>query len=65
MSNNLKSKNMKTQFLKSFIAFLILNATFLISAHAQIIYTDVIPDQTFNTNGSVYHLDLNNDSVID
>ncbi len=29
------------------------------------IYTDVNPDQTFDTNGSVYHLDLNNDGIND
>ncbi|MBA3647212.1 MAG: T9SS type A sorting domain-containing protein [Chitinophagales bacterium] len=34
-------------------------------ANAQIVYTDVNPDQTFNTNGSLYHLDLNNDGIND
>ena len=38
---------------------------FSINAHSQIIYTDVYPDQTFNTNGNVYHLDLNNDGITD
>jgi hypothetical protein len=30
-----------------------------------IIYTDISPDQTFDTIGSVYHLDLNNDGKTD
>ncbi|MEO8146509.1 MAG: T9SS type A sorting domain-containing protein [Bacteroidia bacterium] len=54
---------MKT--LKTIISICILNILFFISSNAQIVYTDVIPDQTFSTNNSVYHLDLNNDGTID
>ena len=35
------------------------------SADAQVVYTDVNPDQTFNTVGAVYNLDLNNDLTPD
>lgn len=33
--------------------------------YGQIIYTDVNPDLTFNSNGTAYHLDLNNDGIND
>jgi hypothetical protein len=36
-----------------------------IRSSAQIVYTDVNPDQTFADSGAVYHLDLNNDGVND
>ena len=35
------------------------------SADAQVVYTDIIPDSTFNNDGDVYNLDLNNDAIID
>jgi len=38
---------------------------FSASANAQIIYTDVNPDVSINTNGGVYALDLNNDGITD
>ncbi len=34
-------------------------------SHAQIIYTDVIPDQLYNTSGDTCHLDLNSDGITD
>jgi len=37
----------------------------IISAEAQIIYTDLNPDQTFNTNNAAYNLDLNKDGITD
>jgi len=61
---------MKTQLLKSFIAILIFNSTFLISAKGQIVYTDVNPDDTVYCSSSptcsdTFKLDLNNDGNID
>ena len=44
---------------------IILAMLFSASANAQIIYTDVNPDVTINTNGGVYALDLNNDGITD
>ena len=35
------------------------------NANSQIVFTDVIPDDTVSTNGSYYLLDLNNDSIKD
>ena len=37
----------------------------MINADGQIIYTDVNPDLTLNTNNAVYNLDLNKDGVTD
>ncbi len=56
---------MKKQLLKKFSSFIITAMMFSVSANAQIIYTDVIPDTTINTNGGVYALDLNNDGTTD
>lgn len=60
---------MKTQILKSIFLGLLFIAFCLLKAEAQIIYTDVNPDQTYSCNASPcshsYNLDLNNDSVID
>lgn len=33
--------------------------------NAQIVYTDIIPDSTVNTDGGSYNLDLNNDGTFD
>ena len=38
---------------------------FFTAAYAQIIYTDVNPDQTCSTDGCLYNLDLNNDGTTD
>ena len=35
------------------------------TANAQIVYTDIIPDTTVNTNNGAYHLDLNSDGIND
>ncbi len=35
------------------------------AADANIQYFDIVPDETFNTDGSIYNLDLNNDGVVD
>ena len=43
---------------------LIIAAITIGASPAQIVYTDVIPDQTINHNG-VYQLDLNNDAITD
>jgi len=51
--------------LKSYSA---LAGTFVLaaaSADAQVVYTDVNPDQTFGTPGDIYSLDLNNDFTTD
>jgi len=62
---------MKKQLLKKFSTCLPVSMAFIImvmffsNANAQIVYTDVIPDTTFRTNGGVYNLDLNNDSITD
>ncbi|MBK7763950.1 MAG: T9SS type A sorting domain-containing protein [Bacteroidetes bacterium] len=56
---------MRKQFTKKLLLVVLL--VMMLSAHvnAQIIYTDIIPDTTINTNNGVYHLDLNNDGIID
>ena len=56
---------MKKQLLKKLSAFIITALLFSASANAQIVYTDVNPDVTINTNGGVYALDLNNDGITD
>ncbi|HEX8517320.1 MAG TPA: T9SS type A sorting domain-containing protein [Bacteroidia bacterium] len=51
--------------LKSYSAYA---AAFFASANAadaQVVYTDISPDQTFNTDGASYDLDLNNDGTFD
>ncbi len=35
------------------------------NSKAQVVYTDVNPDQVFSDSGAVYHLDLNNDGIND
>ena len=47
------------------MAFIVTAIIFSVSANAQIVYTDVNPDVTYNTNGGVYALDLNNDGITD
>ncbi len=44
---------------------MIVSVSFFPVAQAQVVYTDVNPDRTFNTGGAVYHLDLNNDGIND
>jgi hypothetical protein len=63
---------MKKQLQKKFnayqqagMAFIIMMMFSIVTVNAQIVYTDVIPDTTINTNNGVYNLDLNNDSIID
>ena len=56
---------MKKQLLEKLSAFICTAMMFSVSANAQIVYTDVIPDTTVNTNNGVYHLDLNNDGITD
>ena len=56
---------MKKNLLKKFSAIIVTAIMFSVSANAQIVYTDIIPDTTINTNNGVYYLDLNNDSIID
>ncbi len=56
---------MKKQLLEKLSAFICTTMMFSVSANAQIVYTDIIPDTTVNTNNGVYHLDLNNDGITD
>ncbi|MFN0190351.1 MAG: T9SS type A sorting domain-containing protein [Bacteroidia bacterium] len=56
---------MKNQLSKKLYAFIVTAMMFSASANAQIVYTDVNPDVTINTNGGVYALDLNNDGITD
>ena len=46
-------------------AFIITAMLFSASANAQIVYTDVIPDNKIDSTNIVYHLDLNNDGITD
>lgn len=55
---------MKKQLLKKFYAFIIMMMFSIVTAKAQIVYTDIIPD-TILTNPGNYDLDLNNDGQID
>jgi len=50
--------------MKAIIA-LMLSMLAFVQLKAQIVYTDVNPDQSFKDSGSVYHLDLNNDGIND
>lgn len=50
--------------MKAIITLMLLVLAFVCSK-AQIVYTDVNPDQVFRDSGSVYHLDLNKDGIND
>ncbi len=54
---------MKNQLLKKLSAFIITAMLFSVSAVAQIVYTDIIPDKTLNSGS--YNIDLNNDGLND
>jgi hypothetical protein len=56
---------MKKQCTKKLLPFFVLVMMLSAHANAQIVYTDIIPDTTINTNNGVYPLDLNNDGIID
>lgn len=56
---------MKKVLVKELYSFIAAGVMFSANASAQIIYTDIIPDTTINTNGGVYALDLNNDGITD
>jgi len=56
---------MKKQLLTKISAFIFTAMLFSAGANAQIVYTDVNPDVTINTNGGIYGLDLNNDGITD
>ena len=56
---------MTTSLLNKLIVIIIVLISFADAAHAQIVYTDVKPDLTFSTNGSVYYIDLNKDGIND
>jgi Secretion system C-terminal sorting domain len=55
--------------MKSILLKLFLSGTFCLffiqSSNAQVIYTDVVPDIQIDSINSVYHLDLNNDAIVD
>ena len=55
---------MKKQLQKKFYAFIMMMFS-IVTANAQIVYTDVTPNSIIDTTNSVYHLDLNNDGVTD
>ena len=55
---------MKQQLQKMIYAFIITAMMFFASANAQIVYIDVIPDDTI-LSSSIYYLDLNNDGMND
>ena len=60
---------MKKQLSKKLSAFIVTAMMFSVSANAQIVYTDVIPDTSmtcpaYNCTKS-YNLDLNNDGIVD
>lgn len=56
---------MKKTTQKNFSVFVVAVLLFAANAHAQIVYTDVIPDTTVSSANGAYNLDLNNDGVID
>lgn len=56
---------MKKATLKIFSVLVVAAFLFAANAHAQIVYTDVIPDTTVSATNGAYNLDLNNDGVID
>ena len=56
---------MKKQLLKKLSAFIVSAMMLSVSAKAQIIYTDVIPDTTFNVSGDTCQLDLDNNGQAD
>jgi hypothetical protein len=56
---------MKKLQLKLFYSFIFMMMVLLTPLNAQIVYTDVIPDTSLFSNGGIYHLDLNNDGIID
>ncbi|MBK6838980.1 MAG: hypothetical protein IPG90_12630 [Bacteroidetes bacterium] len=47
------------------ISFIVTTMMLSVSAKAQIIYTDVIPDTTFNVSGDTCQLDLDNNGQAD
>ena len=50
---------------KKYYAFIVTAILFSVSANAQIVYTDVNPDNQIDSTNIVYHLDLNNDGITD
>jgi hypothetical protein len=59
---------MKKQLLKRFYALIVpiaIGMMFSASANAQIVYTDVNPDNQIDSTNIIYHLDLNNDGITD
>ncbi|MEO5571057.1 MAG: T9SS type A sorting domain-containing protein [Bacteroidia bacterium] len=60
---------MKNLNIKKLYALLIISVLFIVTAKAQIVYTDVNPDSTITTGSSytikIYNLDLNNDGTVD
>ena len=59
------SKKLSTKKLKSYSVLSLSVVGAMSSAKAQIVYTDVNPDSTINTNGSTFNLDLDNNGVAD
>ena len=55
---------MKKQLQKKLTTFIVTAMMISLSANAQIVYTDIIPDTTLSNPGN-YNLDLNNDGQID
>jgi len=61
----LKQKSMKNSKRLLNCILIIALSCFIQLVKAQIVYTDVNPDSTFNTDGGTYNLDLNNDGTVD
>ena len=62
------SNKMKKQLIKKGYAFIVTAMMFSVSAHTQIVYTDVDPDLTItqsDTGSVVQGVDINNDGIID
>ena len=59
---------MKKQLLKKFYAFIVSAMMFSVSANAQFVYTDIVPDSIFTITSlatQTYNLDINGDGTTD
>jgi hypothetical protein len=68
MNNHPMKKTNSKQFQKKLKSFSAMASTIIAAVNtgnAQVVYTDIVPDSTVNTNGGEYNLDLNNDGTFD
>src|SRR6476469_2895178 len=56
---------MKTFLLKKIYITILAALLYIITVNAQIVYTDVNPNITLDTNGALYNLNINNDGIAD